>query len=279
MLYGASIVILKGSEFPPNPCGYYSFGIIGDTIINSITYHKIYVLGDTTLNVVNSKYYGAIREDSIKKIHFIKYNCNNEEIILYDFSKNVNDNFKTKIGYEWCEIPEGIHNETIKSVDTVLIDNEFRKKINLYTSYNDDNWIQGIGSLNDLFYPINTLRITTCICSWELVCFKQDDKVLYLNPQYNSCFPTVGINEIIKKNNSFSIFPNPVSEISLIKWNETNQFTKLEIFDVLGRTIQKIRVVNVKSITINKNLFNEGIYFIILSDRKGNNYTGKFIIL
>ncbi len=76
--------LLKDDELCTN------IGMIGDTLINSKTYQKIYSLTDTIVSEENiDQYTGAIREEG-KRIFRINPSSSKEELV-FDFSKNVND--------------------------------------------------------------------------------------------------------------------------------------------------------------------------------------------
>ena len=165
--------------------GYYIESIIGDTIINSIKYHKVYkhteslTPSDTIITISNSWFIGAIREDSLKRIYFYnKYAvpcCGKTDstYLLYDFSKHVGDtvffsnNFQYGYTYPYL---------IVNSIDSILAYNQYRKRFNL----NGETWIEGIGSTRSLFSAI--LGIPTCFCTNELVCYKYRDTSYYLNP-------------------------------------------------------------------------------------------------
>jgi len=44
----------------------FRFGLYADTVINTVTYSKVYCLCDTTLINPASTYFGAVREDADK---------------------------------------------------------------------------------------------------------------------------------------------------------------------------------------------------------------------
>ena len=241
-------------EFPYDTSYYFQYGFNGDTLINSLLYHKVYRLNDTTLNS-NATYQGCLREDTLKKVFYIgkgfwPFEVYNQEIQLYDFSKTVGDT----INY-------GIYGKKqIISVDSILINNNYRKRFHVLWDY----FIEGIGSVESLLSPITAIP-NKVYTSWNLVCFKQNDNIIYLNPIYNSCFPSLSnINEITN-NNNISIYPNPTKDNLTIETN-TNTEQRLEIINLIGQTVYTIYIN--KKATVNTSAFAKGVYILKLSSDK-----------
>lgn len=252
-----------------NNSEYYQYGIIGDTNINSIKYNKLYLLADTLLdNTLSNIFWGAIREDSVKRVYYLGRNTHEEEIteeiILYDFSKQVGDTIFS--GYEY-EVPN-----IIVEIDSILIGDQYRKTFHFDSPI---FWIEGIGSTRGLLSPVTDQP--TCSCHWELVCFKQGNEVLYLNPNFNQCFPLLSN---INKNNIrlFSkVYPNPVTDISFLDFGDSN-FRIIEIYDLMGKRIKSFNIEGLKNTHIKKNNFTPGLYIYKLSGEKGLFMNGKFIV-
>ncbi len=52
-----------------NTTKYYSYGLMGDTIINSINYSKLYEFSDTVFTL-SAEYLGGLREDTLRKVYY-----------------------------------------------------------------------------------------------------------------------------------------------------------------------------------------------------------------
>jgi len=253
----------------------YQYRILGDTIIGSVQYHKLFMQYDSLLNFSNSIYVGAIREQS-KKIFFLHSYCQNETR-LYDFSKNVGDTINNL--YDEDSYCVGVPaSGVINSIDSILIDGNYRKVFHL-NSVNNPVWIEGIGSM---FGLLNSVEPTpTCFCNWRLVCFQQNDSVKYLNPNFNSCFPVItDIPNQVPSKTSVNIFPNPVTGESTIKWDISGSpiYSTLIFTDILGKNIKTINVYGKNEITVNRNDYTPGLYFGKLLATNGENYVIRFII-
>ena len=118
----------------------YQYFIKGDTTVNSKTYHKIYYTGiktdwppiDTVFTINELRF--GLREDSNKRI-WKKIFDSSSESLLYDFNFNNGDFFVSSISPDSANL--------IIGVDSVLVDNSYRKRYLLH-----NNWMQ---SSNPLF--------------------------------------------------------------------------------------------------------------------------------
>lgn len=255
----------------------YQYGILGDTTINSIAYHKVYRLNDTVYPLVPGQYCGAIREDNSKHIYVIGCNCTypgsgEGEVLLYDFSKSVGDT--VFVGIYGLE-PGGYL--IIDSIDSILIENNYRKTFH-FTISDYFYWIEGIGSTRGLFSPITDQP--TGYQTWELICFNQDNTILYLNPKFNSCFPYLNSVDSPEQGlRSVRIFPHPVTDISVIEFNNQNfNFQSFELFNMVGQKMEELNIEGKNHMTIRADDFKPGLYFYRLSGHNMIYESGKIII-
>ena len=285
------LAIVKGQQYFPFPDSgavwnclhccqqdteYSQYGIIGDTVFDMIPYYKLYLLNDTSLDTSNATYEGALREES-KKI-FFRYSYCQHEILLYDFTKQVGDSIHSLFSeFEIMSCDStSYYDGIITGIDSTLINGTYRKVYHI-GPFNID-WIEGIGSLAGILNSIPPQ--TTCLDdTWDLVCFKKDGEVLYLNPNYNTCFPlVVGINEnTINSNNRIKIYPNPVTDISTIELTG-NDFKYLTLYNTFGQIINRFDISNLKTIQLDRNDFSSGLIFYKIETTKGKYITGKIII-
>lgn len=100
--------------------------------------------------------------------------------------------------------------------------------------------------------------------------------------QYDSQSETTSINDLGLDKNSFSVFPNPVSEKATIVFDlDKNSYVELSLYDITGKKIEileKGEKTNGRySIEfINKNF--HGIYFITLCVNNEKKYTKKVVL-
>ncbi|KAB2859079.1 MAG: T9SS type A sorting domain-containing protein [Flavobacteriales bacterium] len=267
---------------------HYALFMNGDTIINSITYNKLYY-SDTPNNIDtdNSNYYGAIRENN-KKIYFFPDSIYNiyypeyffcftsyiypypsftEEVLLYDFNVNVGDT----VHYPHLDSTYII----ITWIDSVLVQGEYRKQYNYSYSYKPmsscqpigpQNYVEGIGDINMGLFSIFIWYFEN---SESLNCF-EDDEVFYSN--VSNCM-TVG-NEDIKTKESYQIYPNPTSEVLFIELD--NPITNLiYILDITGKEVYSTKTIQ-KTTSIDVSSFKIGLYIVKIVSNQGN-ITSKLI--
>lgn len=186
------------------------YGLSGDTVIDAISYNKLYLLNDTTLNLDSGdEYIGGFRQEG-KKVwllpysdYYINYDYpqypNPKETLLYDFSKNMGDTIWHNISpniYGWI-VGDSISASIITSIDT---DEQGRKIYHtqgnsrlsdgsLVRMGRDDSWMEGIGSIEHGLFWFLCPKTVGGFPVFQLACFKQGSEVKYRNnPECNCCF-------------------------------------------------------------------------------------------
>jgi hypothetical protein len=169
------------------PCTYFSQAGNGayseytgaDTIINSQTY-KTLKMSICTM--------GYVREDTAaKRIYFID-NQFNPEIVLYDYSLQVNDTINLNFPVISSIHSSGIFRlDSINNINTVV---GIRKifYLNPVNGGNGINWIESIGCTEDFLYPYAGSQtgwfIQSCLGSQYLssvflICFSHENKIYF----------------------------------------------------------------------------------------------------
>jgi len=88
----------------------------------------------------------------------------------------------------------------------------------------------------------------------------------------------LGIDENSIDNFESSLFPNPLDENSVLKFNNPkNEVYTLEIFNLLGVKVKET-IINSGKATLSKNDFQNGIYFYRLTNSNQQTSKGKFVI-
>lgn len=238
----------------------YSVRIGEDTLLNNISYNKIYYSNDllNTNWVFDNTY---VREDSTKKV-FLKKGAL-DDVLLYDFSLQKNDTF----------LIEDVCNLIVNEVDSVMLNNgELRKRLKLgikdEPNWGEEYWIEGIGSN---FGVISHFGFCYFDYSDRFLCFYSDSELLYPeNPP--SCFITP-VKEI--KQNSIKIFPNPFQDFLYIE-NEELNIESYIVYDVAGKLIENGSLEGMNN-QINLEQSKSGFYILLLRDKEGNLYSQKLI--
>lgn len=288
LLVGILITILTYSQdyhpFPDsnaiwNNNSYWSpynwinrYGVFGDTTIESQNYKKIYrIENDSTLNINNMTYYAALRENESKQI-FVKVPEFEYEFLIYDFSLSVGDTVNTNA-------PDGYLNWltcVITEIDTIeLENNQYRRRFKINNWGNDEYWIEGIGSIGGLFYPISDYLAGTIN---DLLCFKHNNTAIYINnPDCDKCFCSLATSteELKNENHNIKIYPNPTSTILNI--NPTSEIgeSKIRMFNSNG-TLIETRLINTYPYQFEVKKYPSGIYTLHLTNGK-QEYSMRFI--
>ena len=228
-----------------------TFKLTGDTIISEQTYKKVFFSEEEI--PMNWEYEGGIREEDKKVWYFPKYG--NGETMIYDFTVNVGDT----VGYLY---------QAVMVVDSITfheISGVERKHI--YFSYIDfspytELWIEGIGSN----YGIFSSGSGGSLGGWTwLLCMSENEDLIYMNPNYNSChLISTKIEEI--NNSIIQVYPNPASEIIKIENIENLKIETISLIDIKGKKIIEFEN-NRNYLDISR--ISSGIYLLKLTHENG----------
>jgi hypothetical protein len=249
----------------PNPViDDYSFSyyINGDTVINSVLYHKVYQSGTVHhhcnfgnyIDYWNSfhDYYAAIRQDTALRKVYVYYN--NPEQVLYDFNLSVGDSI------EGCT--------AVTSIDSILIGSNYRKRFNIDGAF-PYSIIEGIGSTSGLFEPL---------CPFEywgtLVCFSQNGETLYPDAS-TECELIMG-TQPFHADKSISLSPNPFHTSTTLYIKSIFNAATLHIYNTLGSLVKEQSITSENTVITREGL-SDGIYFVVVSDGT-QEWKGKVVI-
>jgi hypothetical protein len=251
--------------------GTLKFGMYGDTLINNVSYKKIYRSYDYNFDIANSAYRGAIREYA-KKVYKV-YPGTFIEGILYDFTLAIGDTAK-------CMISPGTYDyRKVTTIDSIIYNGQVHKKWAFEST--GLFWMEGIGSSGGLFYAFN--GPDNCA---SLVCLSINDTVRYqANPTcfnatapYNCDGGFVSVNELSIENIKSIIFPNPFSSSAIIKTNIELDNATLKVFDILGQAVLINTHLRGQEIKIIKGNLNNGNYYYHVIQNGNLISKGKFIV-
>jgi len=258
------------------------FWFEGDTVINTLKYKKVYMqTGDSIADFNKASYFAAIREDTVaEKIYFYykDYYGAEGEYLLYDFSVNVGD--EVSFYSLWCWWYPEPKNQVVKSIDSIMIGDHYRKRINFIDDYwsPSESWIEGIGSTHGLFFP-GYFDIADAMDNTILLCVDIDGELIYQSHwhQASNCFiKESGVNIDENKKELFKIYPTIVDNFLYIETAENIYNFDYEIISLRGQVINKGKFT---SNIINVANLNKGFYFIVVLDSRDrkNILTQKFI--
>ncbi len=243
----------------------FSYSISGDTIINSVAYHKLYKSGSvhTHCNFGNyidywnsfNDYCGAIRQDTfLRKVYFS--GSSSSECLLYDFTSTIGDTI------DRCDCPA-----TVTSIDSILIGSNYRKRFNL----GQYSIIEGIGSTSGLLEPL---------CPFEyygnLVCFSENEQTLYPDTTI-TCALLTTVKNISSPISKGTIFPNPFHTTATLELRTNFKTCELNFYNTLGEPVRHLKIIS-KTTIINRDGLEGGIYFYQVTNENGIWITGMLII-
>ena len=251
-----------------SPHEYFSYTIIGDTVINSITYHKWYipyvVYADNCDSTNVAGYVGAFRNDiPNKKVYYINSGSNTEEV-LYDFNITVGDTIKS-FGIKQPYIMK------IYAEDSVRVGENYRKIWHASSiSAGSVDIIEGIGGTMDLinYCPVINPPI------YNLICFSQNGNINYPNVSPCNIISTININNV---EFSVTLSPNPFHFSTLLTLSKAFKNAEFKIYNTFGELIRQQKITS-QTTTINRVGLSDGIYLFQILNSKGNLTTGKFVI-
>ena len=270
LIYGSfnfpdSSAIWTISSFGWGNCsGTQSFSITKDTIIDNSKYKVIKVTNDSIFNLKSSDYFCSIK-DSANKWYFI-FNGQSKRLLLYDFNLKTGDSITVDNFFGMS------YKIKVISVDSIIIDGQKRKRLNVGMFQNQDNyvwesWIEGIGSTHGLFYS----SFYIMDAGFSLMCFSQNSKLIYCPFGRCGCIRTALIQDTYWKTN---IYPNPFKDKVTI--SNTHKDENIMIYNNQGQLIfQKVIVKDLDAVTIDLSKYPNGLYLLYLH---GNDKDSQIII-
>ena len=225
-----------------------------DTMIGSVNYSQLHRCG--------AAYYGGLRDDGAGKVYFIPADSINE-LLIYDFTVLAGDTAFVYEDYGGGFVPATY---PYSSPDSVVINGTYRKRISFSGSA---YWIEGIGCTQGLFR-----EAWPNVSGWytNLECMSENNTSIYPVTASGPCSLTSGIEETTTGLQP-EIFPNPSSGEFLIRWSGQKNII-VDVYDVLGN---KVHNANGNEIQLKLPDHPNGIYFIHITDQKGNVIIKKII--
>jgi len=234
------------------------YGYVGDTLIGSEYWSKMYVTSDSTFQS-NLIFVGVVREIN----GFILFIGTTSTIdTIYNFNLQVGDSVAYNFEF-------GEYYLKIENIDSIEINGEFYKRFyfqdpGFVPSYLNEVWIEEIGSIHGPLFPSNPRLFQTEIPdSIYLTCFKSGDSVIWNNPNYENCYINIVLSTNDLKEKSLKVFPNPFYDELLIEFpdNEKGKYD-ISIYDLYGNLIIRSIINQTDRIEINSSTLRNSVYVI-----------------
>jgi len=243
----------------------FEYFSIGDTIVSSTTYKKVYKRNIQSINNYYAPYqsisaytlFALLREDTANRkvyaiiLQSVILNCStNQEVLLYDFNLNIGDTLNS------CTSITPLH--PCPEITSITPAVRFGYNTIIYKLGNCNPYTlyyEGIGGWDGLFEDENFV-ITTAL--WEY-CVGSD----------MNCGITTNIIESTN-NKSFYIYPNPTTGIIQIKPLNQLDFLKEELHvsinNVFGKVVKHLYLNSLDKIDITN--LEKGIYFLKIDNQQ-----------
>ncbi|MGD9494396.1 MAG: T9SS type A sorting domain-containing protein [Bacteroidales bacterium] len=247
----------------------------GDTVIGAYLYKKIneevlMVTSGSCCQVPGTVGPVFIREDTVARKVYFRTALITSDSLLYDFTLNIGDTLKGFFG------DYGMGLWTVQSVDSVLVGDTYRKRINFDTSETIFYFsiIEGVGSTTGL----TALYWGHFEMGTSLQCFSVNGDIKYtysLNPDTIAC-GTLPVNlfESVLNDLTVYVFPNPAQDVISIKSGLEPFPLFVSIFSFQGKFILE-KQVQPDECEIDIATLPPGIYFI---EARGERVLrGKFV--
>lgn len=240
----------------------YVYSINGDSIIDGVTYKKLFKRGVQVnqwfdsppvpsycnTSWVFNDFHSLVRQEE-RKIYILQ--GNEAEALLYDFDLAVGDTLPITSN-QWQE------NIIVTSIDSILVGDSYRKIFNL-TEQSSPQLIEGIGHEMGFIEPFPPILE----CGYSLLCYALDDSTYY--PNYNSpCDLTVTIKQELKAN-TLRYYPNPASNSVTIEFGNPEAIKEVFAINISGEIITlDFKQTSEKSILADLSILSKGLYMIHL---------------
>ncbi len=240
------------SQGPPPGNSNWSFTKwLGDTTINSKSYTKVF----QSYNSSNWSYSGGVRQDiPNEKIYYINLSGVEQDISVSQHLI-VGDSMTLS-----CPM-------VISSIDSAQIGTKFHKVYILQntTLQCSGTYVVGVGMTSEGGFEYGS----------NLVCFSVGN----INQVGSTTHCQItSVDELTKNENKLSVFPNPFSFSTTLKANDNFENATLTVYNSLGQLVKQIKNINGQTITLNRDNFPSGMYFVRLTQDNKTLIIDKLLI-
>ncbi|MEZ4857846.1 MAG: T9SS type A sorting domain-containing protein [Flavobacteriaceae bacterium] len=246
---------------PPNvPCCYtISVQVsLGETImINGLEYKQIYSNNNPSclLREENGKVY---KYDEALQLDKVVFDFSLEEGDVFPLSGSVYEQFPYNISCASENFFSIVYeNELhVSSIEYLQMAGETRKVINFEEgSWLSYSWIEGIGNVTGFDLMAEAIDITDYSI---LSCFTNNGETYFMFGATACDNTTLQLPENLK--NEIFLYPNPITNISILQFPETLEISSLKIFNETGKLL-KVETISKNNYTIDVMHYASGLYF------------------
>lgn len=241
----------------------------GDTLMNDSTeWNKIW-LYNTLNDIAPESYFGAIKEDSAKKV-WLWMAADTTSFVIYDFGLQLGDTFQLSIPDKISLNAEVIYIDTVTgymglSFDTIIISPFFEDDtvVQLFIMGSGEGWMPGKGSSKGLIYFYNYTSGRTGLIDKQIKYFNDTSTVL----------PSVSCNDYTSiemiSDIRLNVYPVPLSE--KLSLNASDFIKQVQVYTLNGELLYHYDV-NAYDTSIDISVLPAGMYLLRAECRTGTAY-------
>ncbi len=267
-----SVGYISGDPYYDTTYSTISYKLMGDTVLNSVVYKKLYKSDEEY--PINWSLEAYMREDNEVHKVWMKMESDEQEYLLYDFDAQLGNTLTIGYGMPVSLLIDSI---TLVEIDGVMRQKHWLSSIDM--PHYKETWINGIGSNKGMLYSGSVMIVG----GWYwLLCMNEDGSVVYENPDYESCYLTTGAEHISNHSLGFSIYPNPTQDY--ISINTPSSFesnsVEIDIYCMSGKIVDHFQINTKASNSAYVYPLNNNKSGIYICQIKAENYnsTVKFVI-
>lgn len=262
----------------------WSYFVVGDTVVNSITYNKIYKNGWYTLywgsQLINAYSYDSTLAFLLRqqghKIYYYDYGFQ-ADTLWVDYGLQIGDTIQGKMA--------GSFTAYVDSIDTLTLYGEPHRRLFLNQfsggTGNVPQLIEGIGYFNDNNSnsgSFSHLSPDGFGVGYKLSCYAKNDSTVYSRISqpctFNSYIEGLSVDE--KELAKIQLFPNPSADRVNIESSEPIE--KVIIYALNGKEIQQMPFLSKSAGSICVDELKPGIYICKIVSINGRSFVEKLII-
>jgi hypothetical protein len=207
----------------------------------------------------------SLMRENEKKIWY-KKNMSSDEILLYDFSLEIGDTVPNSWGDYFPPV-------VVEDISYKIMSNGEERRVfwlsSLIHSSNNEYWIEGIGSILGLIYPLWG-EVTGGY--YDLLCYYENNELIFQHQTWETCYKnSVGINIY---DHQIKIYPNPANNILHIENVDDVDISHIHLVNIQGQIIKQFEPTKTQ---LDVSDITSGMYFITFVSSKGN-ITQKVLI-
>lgn len=258
------------------------FTFEGDSILDGVSYKKVYAIRTEGFGphpptpakeIHNLEALIRIEDGRIYRHNQSTYYCNTSnpnninETLVADFNMEIGDS----ILYDNHE--EYFRNWKVSAIDSLLINNEWRKKMTLTSEmvWYETIWLEGIGIVEGEM-PFEVLCSEILDHVYEIYCYSVKDGNSYYPNADCEVKLTSSVNDLANRE-LIKIYPNPASSETIVTISSTANKT-ISLLNTQGDVLLLKEVTpGYKNYSLDLSAFSNGLYFIEVG-----NVSSKLII-